>query len=251
MAAAVDTAPPATAASSTSVLAEKKAAGPLTLPITAPTPESVVGERPALTAEEQTKYDWLLERAKSWSEVPSHHHPDKAGPLTDSEKLWLTRECLLRYLRATRWHEKEAEKRLLGTLTWRREYGVEELTADHISPENETGKQVLVGFDKQTRPVHYLIPGRQNTDASPRQTQHLVYMVERVIELMPARQETLCLLVDMAKSKNRSNTAPGTSQSMEILHILQTHYPERLGRALIVNGKSTPERLHAICGFAS
>ena len=249
--ATAETAVPTTAASSTSILAEKNAAaGPLTTPILTPTPDSFVEEKPALTAEEQKKYDWLLGRAKAWTEVPSQQHKDKAGPLTDSEKMWLTRECLLRYLRATRWHEKEAEKRLLGTLTWRREYGVEQLTADQISPENETGKQVLVGFDKQTRPVHYLLPGRQNTDASPRQTQHLVYMLERVIELMPARQETLCLLVDMAKSKNRSNTAPGTSQSMEILHILQTHYPERLGRALIVNGKSTPNRLHAICRFA-
>lgn len=238
--AAVDTAEPATAASSTSVLAEKNAAataaGPLKLPITSPTPESVIDEKPALTAEEQTKYDWLLERARSWTEVPSKDK-DKAGPLTDSEKMWLTRECLLRYLRATRWHEKEAEKRVLGTLTWRREYGVEELTAEHISPENETGKQVLLGFDKQCRPVHYLLPGRQNTDATPRQTQHLVYMVERVIELMPARQDTLCLLVNMQKSKNRSNTAPGIQIAREVLHILQTHYPERLGKALVVNGK--------------
>lgn len=218
-----------------SVLEEKRASGPWVTPITAPTAESVVDEKPTLTADQQTKYEWLLERAKGWTEVPSTK--DKASPLTDSEKMWLTKDCLVRYLRATKWHEKESEKRLLTTLTWRREYGVEELTADFISPENETGKQVLLGFDKQTRPVHYLLPGRQNTDVSPRQVQHLVFMVERVIELMPARQDTLCLLVNMQKSKQRSNTAPGIGQAREVLHILQTHYPERLGRALVVNGK--------------
>ncbi len=218
-----------------SVLEEKRATGPFVMPIAAPTLDSVVDDKPALTAEQQTKYDWLLERAKSWTEVPST--AGKAGPLTDSERMWLTRECLIRFLRATKWHEKESEKRLLTTLAWRREYGVEGLTADYISPENETGKQVLLGYDKQTRPVHYLLPGRQNTEVTPRQVQHLVFMVERVIELMPARQEMLCLLVDMQKGEKRTNTAPGIGQAREVLNILQTHYPERLGRALVVNGR--------------
>ncbi len=89
------------------------------------------------------------------------------------------------------------------------EYGVDELTAEHISPENETGKQIIVGYDKQGRPCHYLNPGRQNTEPSPRQVQHLVYMLERVIDIMPAQQEKLSLLINFKSSKSRSNTAPG------------------------------------------
>ena len=212
---------------------EKEAAGPLKLPLLAPTPESAPKERVALTPEQQTKYDWLLQQAKSWTEIPSTK--DKAGPLTDSEKFWLTRECLLRYLRATKWNEKDAEKRLLETLTWRREYGVEELTAEHISPENETGKQIILGYDKEARVCHYLNPGRQNTEPSPRQVQHLVFMVERVIDIMPPGQETLALLINFKQSKSRSNTAPGIGQAREVLNILQHHYPERLGKALIIN----------------
>ncbi|KAI1391251.1 CRAL/TRIO domain-containing protein [Hypoxylon trugodes] len=216
-----------------SVLEEKTEIGVLKTPLAAPTAGSAVPEKPALTADQQTKYDWLLKRVKGWTEVPSTK--DKSGPLTDNEKMWLTRECLLRYLRATKWHEKESEKRLLETLAWRREYGVEELSADHIGPENATGKQILLGYDKHGRPCHYLNPGRQNTDVSPRQVQHLVFMLERVIELMPAQQETLSLLINFKTSKSRSNTAPGISQGREVLHILQTHYPERLGRAMIIN----------------
>lgn len=211
----------------------EKASGPLKLPLAFPTPESRPKERPVLTADQQQKYDWLLQQAKAWTEVPSSK--GKAGPLTDSERFWLTKECLLRYLRATKWQEKEAEKRLLETLTWRREYGVEELTADHISPENETGKQIILGYDKEARVCHYLNPGRQNTEPSPRQVQHLVYMVERVIDIMPPGQETLALLINFKQSKSRSNTAPGLGQAREVLHILQHHYPERLGRALIIN----------------
>ncbi|AEO62998.1 uncharacterized protein THITE_2107833 [Thermothielavioides terrestris NRRL 8126] len=226
----------AAAASATPSVADEvheKTAGPLKVPLASPTPESRPKERAPLTAEQQQKYDWLLGQVKAWTEIPSTK--GKAGPVTDRERFWLTRECLLRYLRATKWHEKEAEKRLLETLAWRREYGVEELTADFISPENETGKQIILGYDKEARVCHYLNPGRQNTDPSPRQVQHLVFMVERVIDLMPPGQETLALLINFKQSKSRSNTAPGLGQAREVLHILQHHYPERLGKALIIN----------------
>src|SRR5690606_38808599 len=116
------------------------------------------------------------------------------------------------------------------------EFGVAELTAEHISHENETGKQVLVGFDKDGRPCHYLNPARQNTDPSPKQVEHLVYMMERVMELMPPGQECLALLINFKQGKGRKNTAPGIGMAREVLNILQMHYPERLGRALIVNG---------------
>lgn len=213
-------------------------ASPLKTPIPAPSSSSRPKEHPALTADQQQKYDWLLSQAKSWKEVPSTK--GKAGPLTDTERFWLTRECLLRYLRATKWNQKDAEKRLLDSLAWRREYGVDDaLTWEHISPENETGKQFLVGFDKEGRPCHYLNPGRQNTDVSPRQNQHFIFMLERVIELMPAGVETIALLINFKQSKTRKHTAPGIGQGREVLHMLQTHYPERLGKALIINGMCT------------
>jgi len=211
---------------------QEKTAGPLFTPLTHPAPSSKPAPRPALTADEQEKYDWLLNQVRSWTEIPSKK---SAGPITDSERFWLTRECLLRFLRATKWQPKETEKRLLETLAWRREYGVEDLTADHISPENETGKQVILGYDKEGRVCHYLNPGRQNTDPGPRQVQHLVFMLERVIDVMPAGQETLSLLINFKSSKSRSNTAPGLGLAREVLNILQSHYPERLGRALIIN----------------
>ena len=214
---------------------EKSSEPLLKTPIAAPLATSVPAARPELTADQAAKYAWLLEQVKALTGVPSTQE-GKDGPLTDSERFWLTRECLLRYLRATKWQEKEALKRLQETLAWRREYGVEtELTAEHISPENETGKQVLLGYDTQARVCHYLNPGRQNTEVSPRQVQHLVYMVERVIDIMPAGQETLALLINFKTGEKRTNTAPGLSQGREVLHILQTHYPERLGRALIIN----------------
>jgi hypothetical protein len=217
-------------------LPDEKHAGPQMTPILYPLESVIVPSPPELTAEQQSKYEAVLETVKSWKEIPSTK--GKEGPITENEILWLTRECLLRYLRATKWNRADAEKRLLATLTWRREYEIEELTGDYISPESETGKQFIVGWDIAGRPCHYLNPGRQNTEPSPRQVQHLVFMLERVIDIMIPGQETLALLINFKTSKTRSNTAPGLSQGREVLNILQTHYPERLGRALIINSMS-------------
>ncbi|PVH89707.1 putative CRAL-TRIO domain-containing protein C23B6.04c [Cadophora sp. DSE1049] len=93
----------------------------------------------------------------------------------------------------------------------------------------------IMWLTRESRPCLYLNPGRQNTEPSPRQVQHLVFMVERVVNLMVPGQETLALLINFKSSKSRSNTAPGLGQGKEVLNILQTHYPERLGRALIIN----------------
>lgn len=228
----------ATAQSSQAASLKEKTDGPLKTPIAEPVESAKPSPAPTLTAEQQTKYEALLETVKSWKEVPSTK--GKEGPITDNEIMWLTRECLLRYLRATKWSTSESAKRVLGTLTWRREYGVEDLTPEDISPENETGKQIILGYDIAARPCQYLNPGRQNTEPSPKQVQHLVFMVERVIDIMKPGQETLALLINFKSSKSRSNTAPPLSQGREVLNILQTHYPERLGRALIINGKFIP-----------
>ncbi|KAH8599886.1 CRAL-TRIO domain-containing protein [Bisporella sp. PMI_857] len=206
---------------------------PLKTPLLTPSESSIPPPAREVSPEQQAKYDTVLKTVKTWKEVPAKD--GLGGAITEDEIMWLTKECIFRYLRATKWVTGEAEKRLLGTLTWRREFGVAGLTGDHISPENETGKQLILGYDIAARPCHYLNPGRQNTDPSHRQVEHLVFMLERVIEIGVPGQETLALLINFKSSKSRSNTAPGIGMAREVLNILQTHYPERLGRALIIN----------------
>ena len=52
--------------------------------------------------------------------------------------------------------------------------------------------------------------------------------------MMPQGVETLVLLTDFKHSSNSKNPSAGTGR--QVLHILQTHYPERLGKALVING---------------
>jgi hypothetical protein len=203
---------------------------PFGTPIEGSTPQALA----ELTPDQSKKYNEVLTAVSGWTSVPTSSAKGAAeAPLTDEERLFLTRECLVRYLRATKWNVADAVKRLRATLMWRREYIGDKLTPDYISIENETGKQLLMGYDLEGRPCLYLLPSRQNTEKSPRQLEHLVFMLERVIDLMPAGQESLALVVNFNETKSGQNAS--VSQAKQTLDILQNHYPERLGRALVIN----------------
>ncbi|OOF93195.1 hypothetical protein ASPCADRAFT_151657 [Aspergillus carbonarius ITEM 5010] len=187
-----------------------------------------------LTPDQEAKYKDVFKAVSEWTTVPTTSAKNSpTAPITEDEHMFLTRECLLRYLRATKWNVADAIARLQRTLTWRREYGVAKLTAEYISVENETGKQVILGYDIHGRPCLYLLPSNQNTETSDRQIQHLVFMLERVIDLMGPDQETLALIVNYKETKSGQNASLG--QAKQTLNFLQNHYPERMGRALVIN----------------
>lgn len=73
------------------------------------------------------------------------------------------------------------------------------LTSTLVASENETGKQVILGYDNSYR--SRLPSGRQNAKPSHTQVQHLVYMLERSIDLMPSGQGQLALLIDFKPTK--------------------------------------------------
>ncbi|CUS09022.1 unnamed protein product [Tuber aestivum] len=197
-------------------------------------PESKPEPEVPLKPDQQEKYAGILAWAQALGPIPvSSEKGAAAREMDDEEKMWLTRECFLRYLRATKWNTADVKRRLEATLVWRREYGVLDHTPEYIEIENQTGKQYVLGFDRNGRPCLYLNPAKQNTEKGPRQIQHLVFMLERVVDLMGPGQDTLALLVDFAASTTSSN--PSIAQSRQVLNILQGHYPERLGRSLVTN----------------
>ncbi|KAH3681856.1 hypothetical protein WICPIJ_007162 [Wickerhamomyces pijperi] len=198
-----------------------------------------------LTQEQNEKYQIILKHFQdpTLQIYTTEKDPKDKAPLTLHEKAWLTRECFLRYLRATKWHTADCIKRLEGSIAWRREFGIsgenDTVTADLCSPENETGKEVILGYENDARPILYLKPGRQNTKTSERQVQHLVFMLERVIDYIPAGQDSLALLIDFKQyddvKNEHASKIPPIGIGRQVLHILQTHYPERLGKALLTN----------------
>jgi hypothetical protein len=81
-----------------------------------------------------------------------------------------------------------------------------------------------------------MIPWRKNTATSTKNIQETVFTVELAITMMPRGVETIAFLVDFSKTNYSNMTSP--SQSKEVLHILQMHYPERLGIAHAISGNS-------------
>lgn len=74
--------------------------------------------------------------------------------LTGVEKVFLTDATLCRYLRAREWNLGKAQKMLVETLKWRREYKPWAITAQDVDVElNNPGKLYRSGFDKYQRPI--------------------------------------------------------------------------------------------------
>ncbi|WOO78314.1 CRAL-TRIO domain-containing protein [Vanrija pseudolonga] len=138
-----------------------------------------------------------------------------------------------RYMRAAKWHMADAKKRIKATIEWRREYRPDLIEPGEVEPENETGKIVLSGFDRQGRPLLIMRPGRQNTKESPRMVRYTVWFLERCIDLCPPGQEQLVIFLDYASISFSERTSMHMSRT--VLHIMANHYVERLGRGIIVN----------------
>lgn len=197
-------------------------------------------------AQHQKVYDRVLEHFQKQEKYPTHEGScpeNEWKPLNRFEKAWLSKQCILRYLRACSWKEQDSIKRITSSIAWRREFGIaggefEKITSDLVKEENETGKHQIFGFDDEKRPCLILLNGRQNTKTSDRQIQHLIYMLERSIEFMPQGQDKLCLCVDFKKYPEACTydpKVPAVGVGKTVLYILQYHYPERLGRALFIN----------------
>ncbi|THH27619.1 hypothetical protein EUX98_g6573 [Antrodiella citrinella] len=186
-----------------------------------------------LTEEQRELYDAVLKHFDAEDCMLPGVSSDEEGRLTEAEKFWLTYECLLRYLRAVKWHSADAAiKRLEATLKWRREFGwYDKITAEHVEPEGVTGKANVFGFDVDGRPAMYLTPSKQNTEESVRQVEFTFFVVEMAIFLMEPGVETLAIMIDFGDR----GKSPSMHQSRTVLDILQSHYPERLGRAIVIN----------------
>ncbi|KAF8656275.1 hypothetical protein AX16_002711 [Volvariella volvacea WC 439] len=203
-------------------------------PVYAPlAPESappIEDPRASLTEVQGTQYEEVLSHfSKEKYKLPGI---EADAELTEKERFWLTRECLLRYLRASKWKTDVAIQRLESTLKWRREYGLhDKITEKYVEPEGVTGKMVLFGYDNNGRPGLYMFPSRQNTTEPVKQLEYSVWFLERAISVMGPGVETLDLLINFADRSKK----PNFSTALSFLSIIQDHYPERLGLALIIN----------------
>ncbi|XP_047955226.1 phosphatidylinositol transfer protein 3-like isoform X3 [Salvia hispanica] len=115
-------------------------------------------------------------------------------PQSGKLAIYCSDASISRYLRARNWNVKKAVRMLKATLKWRQDYKPEEIRWDDVAGEAETGKIYKSNYkDRNGRPVLVMRPSCQGFNLS-----HISIKVTR-----------------------------------ETAHVLQEHYPERLGVAIL------------------
>ncbi|XP_060198795.1 uncharacterized protein LOC132627461 isoform X2 [Lycium barbarum] len=153
------------------------------------------------------------------------------GLLSGKLALYCSDASISRYLAARSWNVKKAVKMLKATLKWRLDYKPEEIHWDDVASEAETGKIYRSNYtDKHGRPVLVMRPRCQNTKSIKGQIKYLVYCMENAVVNLPEDQEQMVWLIDF-HGFNLSNISIKVTK--ETAHVLQDHYPERLGIAIL------------------
>ncbi|OVA03891.1 CRAL-TRIO domain [Macleaya cordata] len=155
------------------------------------------------------------------------------SPTADKLPALFSDASISRYLRARNWNTKKACKMLKETFKWRMEYKPEKICWDDIAREAETGKIYRSNYlDNYGRTVLVMRPGLQNSNSTTGQIKYLVYCMENAVMNLPPGQEQMVWLIDF-QGWNKSSISVKVTR--ETAHILQNHYPERLGRAIFYN----------------
>ncbi|XVF64743.1 hypothetical protein PTKIN_Ptkin09bG0191600 [Pterospermum kingtungense] len=155
------------------------------------------------------------------------------GPLPEKLAIYCSDAAISRYLRARNWNVKKATKMLKESLKWRAEYKPEEIRWEEVAHEAETGKIYRSEFiDKHGRTVLVMRPSCQNSKSTKGQIRYLVYCMENAILNLPPDQEQMVWLIDF-NGFNLSHLSVKVTR--ETAHVLQDHYPERLGLAILYN----------------
>ncbi|XP_042030495.1 phosphatidylinositol transfer protein 3-like [Salvia splendens] len=153
------------------------------------------------------------------------------GPQSGNLAVYCSDASISRYLRARNWNVKKAVRMLKATLKWRQDYKPEEICWDDVAGEAETGKIYKSNYkDRNGRPVLVMRPSCQNSKSIKGQIKYLVYCMESAILDLPPEQEQMIWLIDF-QGFNLSHISIKVTR--ETAHVLQEHYPERLGVAIL------------------
>mmetsp|Transcript_33152 Transcript_33152/g.98674 ORF Transcript_33152/g.98674 Transcript_33152/m.98674 type:complete len:293 (-) Transcript_33152:239-1117(-) len=159
----------------------------------------------------------------------------EVAPLVEQHaclKLFCREHTYVRYMRARSWNLQKATKMLLETLKWRLEYKPHLIRWDDIKGETKSGKHYIYHVkDNFGRPIVMMRPRMEDTKSYDTQTRFLIYDLEQVARM--ADQSGVGKMTWLLDFEGYSlSNAPPLKVSMYCNHVLQNHYPERLGLAV-------------------
>ncbi|KAJ2863101.1 hypothetical protein GGH94_003844 [Coemansia aciculifera] len=202
------------------------------IPRLEPSPNMPVEHTPEATPEEQQAIDLVnMQRAKLLTDLPAE--PTDDGLLFDAPA-WLTDTRILIYLRACKGDPQQAIARLRGTLEWHSTYRPHAITPASMRAEGATGKMYINGYDQGGRPLLYMFPHLENTSDATQHLRYIVFTMEQAIRSMPPGVTKLTIVIDASQFSPLARSVP-LSTAREFLNVLEKHYPDRLGKALVLS----------------
>ena len=164
-----------------------------------------------------------------------------APTLAPAQLVWLNDRCLLRYLRARKYNVEKAKEMLKNTMNWRIIQAPAAITYKDILDFGKHYSNYLHMTTKEGFPICYMKFSKDPAGFGDKERlQHVKFVLEEATRSMKYTEERfpgvekLYYIIDL---QGFSLTAPGASREVAAkwCDMLQNHYPERLGRAYLVN----------------
>ena len=149
---------------------------------------------------------------------------------------WLTRDILVKYLRARSWNVKKAHTMLSTSLEWRTKMRPETIRWPEVEDDCRCGKMYrLKCTDLDGRPVILMRPANEeHYGEHDRNIKFLTYILEGIVRSMPHEGDgKMNIIIDFRGWTLRN--APPLKTTKETISILQNQYPERLYKAFLFN----------------
>ncbi|KAJ1725458.1 hypothetical protein LPJ53_000388 [Coemansia erecta] len=189
-----------------------------------------VDPTPPATPEEQKTVDHVTSQLPQLlADLPA----EPADAPQFNARSFLSPTRILQYVRANKNDPAKTLARLRATLLWHISYRPHVLSEEVVRQEGGTGKLFVNGWDRMGRPLMYMFPQRQNTKEAKGQLRFTVDTMEQAIRSMPEGVTKITFVIDVSQYSMAQSVALSTAR--EFLHILEAHYPERLGKALVIS----------------
>nr|AFK36318.1 unknown [Lotus japonicus] len=155
------------------------------------------------------------------------------GPVADKFPTMCSDSSVLRFLIARSYNTKKAAKMLKGSIKWRLEFKSENIRWDDIAQEASLGRLYRADYlDKQGRIVFVIRAGVQSSSSGMMQIKYLVYCLENAILNLSSQEEQMVWIIDF---QGWNSSCISLKVTRDTAQILQGHYPERLGLAILYN----------------
>jgi hypothetical protein len=175
-----------------------------------------------LSEQEIKKMSQLRELVQTWNLEPE-------------EQKWCTDLTLYRYLLGLQWDIEKASKQLKDTVEWRKNYRPQDIKLSELEPVARSGWMFYHGYDKQSRPILYIIVERDETGADDNldlKFRHIAYILEKCFESMPPNVYNITWIVEF---KNVSLSIDLVKKLKNAMGNIGEYYPENLYRIFVLN----------------